>query len=198
MAMPETGTAVDLVIDELEAKRAHDVRWDLGRTFGLVYDGGPSVHEVAERAARLFLHENALNTKAFPSLGAIQAEVVGWTASLLGAPPEAAGFMTSGGTESILCAVFAARERGLAQARRFASRVQQHTRRRSGAASDATAQLMQLAQTKTLGVLHHHQRGVGHVHPDFDHRSADQHAHLALGEQRHHRLLLGLRHARVQ
>lgn len=113
MAMPETGTAVDSVIDELEAKRAHDVRWDLGRTFGLVYDGGPSVHEVAERAARLFLHENALNTKAFPSLGAIQAEVVGWTAGLLNAPPEAAGFMTSGGTESILCAVFAARERGL-------------------------------------------------------------------------------------
>ncbi|MEQ1866508.1 MAG: aminotransferase class V-fold PLP-dependent enzyme, partial [Micropepsaceae bacterium] len=35
-----------------------------------------------------------------------------WTADLLYGPQSAAGFMTSGGTESILCAVLAARERG--------------------------------------------------------------------------------------
>ena len=52
----------------------------------MVYDGGPSVHEVAERAAMLYLHENALNTKAFPSLGQIQSEVVRWTAGLLHGP----------------------------------------------------------------------------------------------------------------
>ena len=77
----------------------------------MIYDGGPGVKEAAERAASLYLHENALNTKAFPSLGAIQSEVVGWTADLLNAPGTAAGFLTSGGTESILCAVKAARER---------------------------------------------------------------------------------------
>lgn len=112
MPLPDKGRPIDDVIAELEAKRAHDVRWQDGRTFGMVYDGGPSVHEVAERAAKLYLHENALNTKAFPSLGAIQAEVVRWTADLLHGPQSAAGFMTSGGTESILCAVLAARERG--------------------------------------------------------------------------------------
>lgn len=112
MEFPQTGLAVADVIADLTAKRAGDVRWQDGRTFGMVYNGGPSVHEVAEAAARLYLHENALNTKAFPSLGAIQAEVVGWTASLLHGPAGAAGFMTSGGTESILCAVLAARERG--------------------------------------------------------------------------------------
>jgi glutamate/tyrosine decarboxylase-like PLP-dependent enzyme len=67
---------------------------------------------VAEQAAALYLHENALNTKAFPSLGAIQSEVVGWTADLLNGSGFASGFLTSGGTESILCAVKAARERG--------------------------------------------------------------------------------------
>ena len=112
MSLPEKGRPIGEVIVELEAKRAHDVRWQDGRTFGMVYDGGPSVHEVSERAAKLYLHENALNTKAFPSLGAIQAEVVRWTADLLHGPQSAAGFMTSGGTESILCAVLAARERG--------------------------------------------------------------------------------------
>jgi glutamate/tyrosine decarboxylase-like PLP-dependent enzyme len=112
MPLQHAGRPVDDVIDELVAKRAGDARWQDGRTFGLVYDGGPEVHEVAERAARLFLHENALNTFAFPSLGAIQNEVVGWTAELLHGPPGAAGFLTSGGTESIQCAVLAARERG--------------------------------------------------------------------------------------
>ena len=112
LKLSETGRRSDEIIAELEAKRAEDVRWADGRTFGMIYDGGPSVHEVAERAALLYLHENALNTKAFPSLGAIQSEVVGWTASLLHAHSESAGFLTSGGTESILCAVLAARERG--------------------------------------------------------------------------------------
>lgn len=112
MPLPEHGRPVDTVIADLKAKRANDARWREGRTFGLVYDGGHDVHAVAEQAANLYLHENALNTKAFPSLGEIQSEVVRWTADLLHAPASAAGFMTSGGTESILCAVLAARERG--------------------------------------------------------------------------------------
>lgn len=115
MEFARQGRSVDAVIAELEAKRQADVKWSEGRTFGMVYNGGPSVHEVAERAARLYLHENALNTKAFPSLGQIQSEVVGWTADLLHGPDTAAGFLTSGGTESILCAVLAARERAAAE-----------------------------------------------------------------------------------
>ena len=112
---PDSGTPVDEVVRELDAKRDNDVRWAEGRTFGLVFDGGDEVRDVAERAARLFLHENALNTSAFPSLGEIQSELCGWTADLLHGPPETAGFLTSGGTESILCAVEAARERARAE-----------------------------------------------------------------------------------
>ena len=112
MPLPQEGRPAAEVIGDLAAKRKNDVRWQDGRAFGMVYNGGPSVHEVAEQAAALYLHENALNTKAFPSLGEIQAEVVRWTADLLHGPPGTAGFLTSGGTESILCAVLAARERG--------------------------------------------------------------------------------------
>jgi glutamate/tyrosine decarboxylase-like PLP-dependent enzyme len=115
MDLPRQGRPIEDVLADLEAKRAHDARWADGRTFGLVYDGGPSVHAVAERAAVAYLHENALNTSAFPSLASIQSEVVAWTADLLHAPPAAAGFLTSGGTESIQCAVLAARERGRAE-----------------------------------------------------------------------------------
>ncbi|MEZ5560160.1 MAG: aminotransferase class V-fold PLP-dependent enzyme [Pseudomonadales bacterium] len=115
MGINHKGRPVDEVIAALRAKRVNDVRWEQGRAFGMVYNGGPGVHEVAERAAALYLHENALNTKAFPSLGEIQSEVVGWTAELLHGDPGTAGFLTSGGTESILCGVLAARERGHAE-----------------------------------------------------------------------------------
>ena len=119
MAFAQAGRPVDEVIADLTEKRANDVKWGDGRTFGMVYDGGPSVHEVAEQAARLYLHENALNTQAFPSLAAIQREVVGWTGNLLNdhhlPDGQASGFLTSGGTESILCGVLAARERAAAE-----------------------------------------------------------------------------------
>ena len=55
-----------------------------------------------EAVAVEFLHENALNTLAFPSLGEIQSEVVGIAAELFHGDSSVAGFMTSGGTESIL------------------------------------------------------------------------------------------------
>jgi len=103
------------ILAALAAKRTRDARWQDGRTFGMVYDGGASVHEVAEAVAVEFLHDNALNTRAFPSLGEIQSEIVSATASLFHGDDEVAGFLTSGGTESILCAVKAARERGKAE-----------------------------------------------------------------------------------
>lgn len=113
--LAQHGRDIDDVVTELRAKRGSDADWAGGRTFGMVYDGGQSVHDVADQAALMFLHENALNTKAFPSLASIQADVVGWTAALLHGGPAVAGFLTSGGTESILCAVLAARERGRAE-----------------------------------------------------------------------------------
>ena len=114
MRFPEHGLSKDEILEALAAKRVNDARWQDGKTFGMVYDGGPSVHEVAEAVAVEFLHENALNTNAFPSLGQIQSEVVGACADLFHGET-AAGFMTSGGTESILMAVKAARERGKAE-----------------------------------------------------------------------------------
>ncbi len=111
MELQEFGRSSDDILATIASKRQGDARWQEGRTFGLVYDGGPEVHAIAEAVARIYLHDNALNTIAFPSLGEMQSEVCAWTAALLH-EPNAAGFLTSGGTESILCAVLAARERG--------------------------------------------------------------------------------------
>jgi sphinganine-1-phosphate aldolase len=110
------------VLDHLESLRTHDVRWREGRAFTLAYYGGREVHDLAETVYGRFMSDNALNTDAFPSLAQLQAEVVdtvlGW---LTGTPagrsapsgPLSAGYLTSGGTESILMAVLAARERGV-------------------------------------------------------------------------------------
>jgi hypothetical protein len=76
--------------------------------------------------------------------------------------------------------------------------VHQHAGGRRRAAPHPPAQLVQLRQAEALGMLDHHQRGIGHVHPDLDHRGGHQHAHQPLLEQVHHRLFLGRRHARVQ
>jgi glutamate/tyrosine decarboxylase-like PLP-dependent enzyme len=110
MRLPDDGLNDDEIIAALTAKRARDARWQDGRTFGLVFDGGPDVRAIADEVATMFLHENALNPAAFPSLAEIQSEVVGMCADLFHGDT-AAGFMTSGGTESILMAVKAARER---------------------------------------------------------------------------------------
>jgi sphinganine-1-phosphate aldolase len=113
--LPRQGVAKRDVLASLEAMRSGDVDWRSGRCFSLVYDGGADVRDVARAAHDLYLSENALNTNAFPSLGRMQADVVRIVADLLHADEEAAGFMTSGGTESILVAVKAARERARAE-----------------------------------------------------------------------------------
>ena len=115
MPLPTVGERADEVIATLESMRAGDVDWKAGRAFTLAYFAGHETHDLAARVFGSFMTDNALNTDAFPSLRRIQAEVVEIVAGWLGAGPDAAGFMTSGGTESILLAVKAARERGRAE-----------------------------------------------------------------------------------
>ena len=104
--------APEAIFTHLDELKHHDVRWRDGRAFTLVYYGGDDVLAVAEEAYRKYSSENALNTDAFPSLRMLQAEVVSFVGDWLRAGDDGAGFMTSGGTESILMAVKAARERG--------------------------------------------------------------------------------------
>lgn len=115
MQLPGAGLPRDEIFARLDQLKAGDVRWREGRAFTLAYFAGDDVLAVAEEAYRRFASENALNTDAFPSLRAIQADVVGIVAGWLEGGEEAAGFMTTGGTESILMAVKAARERGRAE-----------------------------------------------------------------------------------
>jgi glutamate/tyrosine decarboxylase-like PLP-dependent enzyme len=111
MALPRTGYTPAKISEQLRSFATGDVKWRDGRSFTLAYFAGSDVLEVADAAYRQFATENALNTDAFPSLRRIQADVVGIVSDWLDGDEHSAGFMTTGGTESILMAVKAARQR---------------------------------------------------------------------------------------
>lgn len=108
--LPERGIARAAILAEMNAARAHDVRWRQGQVFSLVFDAGDEVNELAKAAYTTFFSENGLNPTAFPSLRRFETDVVAMVGGLLGGDGHTAGNMTTGGTESILMAVLTARE----------------------------------------------------------------------------------------
>jgi glutamate/tyrosine decarboxylase-like PLP-dependent enzyme len=100
------------VLAEVSAIGQSDLRWKEGRAFSLAYYAGPEVQAVADQAYAMYGSTNGLNADAFPSLKKFQADVVATVNRWVHGDETSAGFMTSGGTESILLAVKAARERG--------------------------------------------------------------------------------------
>lgn len=113
--IPARAEEQEQILSRMQQMRSNDADWRHGRTWSLVYYAGEGHHELLEKAHMMFLAENALNPMAFKSLKRMEAEVVQMTASMLHGPDDAVGTMTTGGTESLLMAVKAARERAIAK-----------------------------------------------------------------------------------
>ncbi|MCP5057192.1 MAG: aspartate aminotransferase family protein [bacterium] len=111
MTLPKQGLDREALFSQMRERKTQDADWHGARTFSLVYPAGDEVDSILAEANELYLYENALNPLRFPSLRQMEVEVVDVTKGLLHAPEEAAGCMTSGGTESILMAVKSARGR---------------------------------------------------------------------------------------
>ena len=105
------GQTAQTILEHMESLRTNDVRWRDGRCFTLAYSAGPDVLALAEESYRLFSGENALNTSAFPSLRVMQQQIVDIVSGWVHGDDATAGFMTSGGTESLVLAVRSARKR---------------------------------------------------------------------------------------
>lgn len=110
LPFPKSGQSKDEILSAMRAARDHDVKWERGRVFGLVYHINDEIDDLLKDASNLFFSENGLNPTAFPSLRKFETEIVAMTASLLGGDASTAGNVTSGGTESLLCAVKTARD----------------------------------------------------------------------------------------
>ncbi|HOT51135.1 MAG TPA: aminotransferase class V-fold PLP-dependent enzyme, partial [Candidatus Hydrogenedentes bacterium] len=103
------------LLERLRAMAGDDVRWREHRVFALVYDLSPEHLDFLQEAYGLFFATNALNPMAFKSLRIMEHEVVSMTANLLHGGANAAGVMTSGGTQSLLLPVLAYRQRARAR-----------------------------------------------------------------------------------
>ncbi|GII85027.1 aspartate aminotransferase family protein [Sphaerisporangium siamense] len=109
--LPENGRSAQDILTELARLRGDDLAVRGGTVTAYVYDTGrPEVHDVAARAYLEMLEVNTLDPTAFPSIVALERQVVGWVAGTLGGGPHTPGIFTSGGTESIMLAVKAARD----------------------------------------------------------------------------------------
>lgn len=108
--------------DVLEAVRQmterERARWSDGYVSGAVYHGDSEHIEFQNRVYALASQANPLHADLWPSASKFEAEIVAMTANMLGAPPNVTdeaervcGTVTSGGTESILLAMKAYRDR---------------------------------------------------------------------------------------
>jgi len=110
MKLSPDGMDRDALFQTLAAYRGRDLDWRQGKAYAYVYDAGRDVEEVGREAFGEFLFENALDPTQFPSLLRLENEVVAIAADHLRGDADVAGAFTSGGTESIMLAVKAARD----------------------------------------------------------------------------------------
>jgi sphinganine-1-phosphate aldolase len=113
--MPAEGRPREAVLAELEAMAAEErPKWEDGFASGAVYAGEPEHVEFLNRAYALHSQSNPLHLDLWPSAAKFEGEIVAMTAGMLGADETAddvVGTVTSGGTESILMAMRAYRNR---------------------------------------------------------------------------------------
>jgi len=92
-------------------------RVDEGKVSGTIYTGGPDFAEYTKlmnKSASLFQWSNPLHPGVFPGVRQMEAEVVKMTLALFNGGVKNCGVVTSGGTESIIMALKAYRDHGIA------------------------------------------------------------------------------------
>lgn len=109
VSFPSEGRDPEEILRELEERRGEDIHWKKGKVWSLVYYLNDEHNELLQKAYTSYFSENYLNAFAFPSLKKMEAEVLSLTAQMLH-NPQAVGTMSSGGTESIILAMFTYRE----------------------------------------------------------------------------------------
>lgn len=116
MKIPPHGRAMETVLADLAAMGQDDLAVKGGALWAYVYDAGrPDLDELARRAHAMYLTPNGLDPTAFPSLLRLETDLAAMAAAHLGGDERVVGNFTSGGTESIILAVKAARDRAMAR-----------------------------------------------------------------------------------
>jgi sphinganine-1-phosphate aldolase len=128
--LPEHGLATDEVLRTVQDLAARErPRWRDGLASGAVYHGDDDHVAFLNQVYATASQVNPLHADLWPSGAKFEAEIVAMTAAMLGGDAagddpsrQVVGTVTSGGTESILLAMKAYRDRARARARRRITR----------------------------------------------------------------------------
>ncbi len=115
MKIPAKGTPKQELLDKLQSFRKNDLDPKSKKIWAYAYDAGEAARQIGKEAYSMYLSENGLDPTVFPSLLRLENELVAMAASHLGGDENTVGNFTSGGTESILLAVKAARDHASAE-----------------------------------------------------------------------------------
>jgi glutamate/tyrosine decarboxylase-like PLP-dependent enzyme len=118
--IPGQGLTKDKVLQQLkEMAEEEDVFWQTGLCSGTMYGGDPKLFELIGEAFQLYSHVNVLQRDMCPSQTRFEAEIIAMTLEMLNGHAvkdhdpnhTACGVVSSGGTESIIHALLAYRDK---------------------------------------------------------------------------------------
>lgn len=109
-ALPENGTSWIDLQHELNASRADDLDWTHGALFYHWPEPGGNVHQAAMAASNIFFNDLWLGRFSQPSVKKLSSDLECFVLDLNDAPDDGHVTLTSGGTESILLCMKAARD----------------------------------------------------------------------------------------
>ncbi len=117
--VPRSGRPRAEILDELRTMAAEEDRLgDAGRCSGSIYSGDHEHYHFLSEAFEVFAHSNVLQRDMYPSANKLEGEIVAMALDMLNGGAvgehhpgqEACGVLTSGGSESLISAVYAYRE----------------------------------------------------------------------------------------
>ncbi|MGI6215145.1 MAG: aspartate aminotransferase family protein [Clostridiaceae bacterium] len=110
--IPDKGRPFDEILSDLETFGLDDPSYKEARTWSLVYYLNAEYTEFLQNAYGKYFSANGLNPTAFLSLKRLEKDILRYTAELLHVDENAAGVVTSCGTESCMLAVKTYRDIG--------------------------------------------------------------------------------------
>jgi len=115
--LPEEGWKEDKILERIQAKANVSAKRyrDGGNLTGAVYTKDPEHWDFICDVMRATIVSNPLHIDEFRFVTQMEAEIIRWTLDLYNGNKEACGIVTSGGTESILLALLAYREKAKAE-----------------------------------------------------------------------------------
>jgi len=114
--LPAAGMAEDKVLKLMLERRELDTKyWQDGRVTGAIYHGKREYMDFVGQVAGLFAFTNPLHASIHPATRQMESEVISMVLRMYSGPATACGAFTTGGTESILMAMKAYRDKGRAE-----------------------------------------------------------------------------------